>query len=561
MNGNKFTLTLLDTTGIQEYVFASNQLAQNIGASELVERTTGEWLVDAFANLGISHNIAWSLEKGVQYENGIIPTVNAEVVYAGGGNAVILFADDNQAVQFINSLSRRVLNEARGLQMISVRKSFHWGNDDGTGDSLAVALADLRKQAFAHKLSRPVSTPLPGLAVTAACAYTSLPAVGYNTDPALVGDEIAERMQRLKEEQLISKEVADKLRAEPQGKERLHAILPQVRKGGYGFVYDFDEFGDKGESSYIAVIHTDGNGMGNRLDDIAAHYGNPSQNRTYINALRAFSLSVRERAQIALNDTVNHLLTGLSKTTAFQARRRGDTALLPFRPIVFGGDDVTFVCDGRLGLDLAAHYLRIFAEGQLADEKPAYARAGVAVVKSHFPFSRAYALAEDLARSAKHAIEPCKKLTGKESATVMDWHFSTTGVIRGLEDIRDQDYRARTGKSLLMRPISLEPQSAMWRNWANFISLVANFKGGTWAGKHNKVKDLQDALRGGPGEVALFCKKYRIESKEMPSIAGKSRMQESGWENDECGYFDAIEALDFYVDLHPRPMEKKEAQA
>jgi len=559
MNGNKFTLTLLDTTSIQEYVFASNQLAQNIGASELVERTTGEWLVNAFDNLGISHNIAWSLEKGVYYTDGTVPTLNAEVIYAGGGNAVILFTDDKQAVQFINSLSRRVLNEARGLQMVSVSKPVHWEND-GTGDSLATALADLRKQAFAHKLNRPVSTPLPGLAVTAACAYTGLPAVGYNTDPALVGAEIAERMQRLKEKQLISKEVADKLRAEPKGKERLHAILPQVRKNGYGFVYDFDEFGDKGESSYIAVIHTDGNSMGKRLDDIAAQYGNPAQNRNYINTLRAFSLSVRERAQIALNDTMDHLLAGLSKNTAFRSRRRGDTALLPFRPIVFGGDDVTFVCDGRLGLDLAAHYLQKFSGGKLADKKIAYARAGIAVVKSHFPFSRAYTLAEDLARSAKHAIEPCKKLSGKESATVMDWHFSTTGVIRSLEDIRNQDYRARTGKSLLIRPISLEPQSAMWRNWANFTSLVANFKGGTWAGKHNKIKDLQDALRGGPDDVALFCKKYRVGPKEMPPVAGKPRMQESGWENGECGYFDAIEALDFFVDLNPQPVNRKEAQ-
>jgi hypothetical protein len=30
-----------------------------------------------------------------------------------------------------------------------------------------------------------------------------------------------------------------------------------------------------------------------------------------------------------------------------------DKYLLPFRPIVFGGDDVTFICDGRLGLSLA----------------------------------------------------------------------------------------------------------------------------------------------------------------------------------------------------------------
>jgi hypothetical protein len=555
----QYTLTLLDTTGIQEYIFGSNQLAQNIGASELVERATSEWLVNAFDRLGISHNITWSLEKGVQFTGAAIPSCQAEVIYAGGGNAVILFVDDNQAVQFIKSLTRSILGEARGLEIVSVRKPLQWG-EDGKGDSIAAVLADLRKQAFAHKLNHPASMPMPGLAVTAACAYTGLPAVGYNTDPALVGDEIAARMTKLMEKQLISKEVADKLRAEPQGKERLHAILPQVRKNNFGFVYDFDEFGDTGESSYIAVVHTDGNNMSKRFDAIAKNFGDVSNNRKYIDALRALSLSVRERASQALNATVDYLIAGLKNSSRFQPRRRGDTVLLPIRPIVFGGDDVTFVCDGRLGLDLAATYLQQFSQGKMSDEKPVYARAGVAVVKTHFPFSRAYNLAEELAHNAKHAIRAYQQATGREDVSVLDWHFSTTGVIRDLENIRGQDYCARTGKSLLMRPIYLVDQPSIWRNWANFTNMVEGFMGGAWAGKHNKVKDLQDALRGGPAEVALFCRKYRIDPKEMPPIAGKPKMQESGWENDECGYFDAIEALDFYIDFRSLPVNSQEAK-
>ncbi|MEI2698797.1 MAG: hypothetical protein V9E94_10780 [Microthrixaceae bacterium] len=56
------TQVLFEVTGIQEYVFGSNQLAQNIGASELVYRATTEWLVQALHPL--RHNgVIWDKKK------------------------------------------------------------------------------------------------------------------------------------------------------------------------------------------------------------------------------------------------------------------------------------------------------------------------------------------------------------------------------------------------------------------------------------------------------------------------------------------------------------------
>ena len=85
----------------------------------------------------------------------------------------------------------------------------------------------------------------------------------------------------------------------------------------------------------------------------------------------------------------------------------------PVRPLIFGGDDLTLVCDGRLGLALAAVYLKAFhthttsefsrldfpdRDKKISDElkKPAYACAGVAIVKTHYPFARAYKLSSAL---------------------------------------------------------------------------------------------------------------------------------------------------------------------
>lgn len=554
---SKHILTLLDATGIQEYIFGSSQLAQNIGASELVERVTTQWLVESLGVLGLSTNLQWSEDKGVDYTGATVPQVDVEVVYAGGGNAVLLFAPEKDAQAFLRYHTRRILKEARGLQILTVSQVFDWDEKSGTGDVIVDVLDKLRKEIFKHKMSRPASTPMPGLAITTACAYTGLPAVGDNTDPLLVGGEIADRMKRLKEEQPISKEVADKLRAEPPAKERLHNLLKQVRRSGYEFVYDFDQFGEKNESSYIAVAHTDGNGMGKRFEALAKECNSIVQNRQYIDALRGLSVSIRDQAQNALAETVNYLIEELASGEISirlkQIRIKDENGkwvehdLLPFRPIVFGGDDVTFVCDGRLGLLLAAKYLQSFTNGNLADGQSVYARAGVAVVKTHFPFSRAYALAEDLARTAKDAISVLKQ-KDEPSATVLDWHFSTTGVIRSLETIRSEDYSAQSGVSMLMRPIRVDTGNGEWRSWGNFQNLIKEFRTKAWAEKRNKIKDLQSALRGGSQQVTVFMKNHRI--KELPEIPVNPKMKLNGWQlengkDQACGYFDALEALDF----------------
>src|SRR6185312_4842133 len=84
-----------------------------------------------------------------------------------------------------------------------------------------------------------------------------------------------------------------------------------------------------------------------------------------------------------------------------RAQPAGDRLLLPVRPILYGGDDLTFVCHGRLGLALAERYLRAFAAAPASDGQPLSACAGVAIVHSRAPFSRAYGLADELCRTAK----------------------------------------------------------------------------------------------------------------------------------------------------------------
>lgn len=534
----EITLLLVETSGIQDYIFGSNNLAQNIGASELVARATSAWVAEALDELKIRHNVRWHEDQGkltIGEESITATGVDAQVVYAGGGNAMILFAGGKgeHAQTFTRILTTGALREARGLALVTGSMDFDW---DKT--ALSAALSRLRRELSRRKLNRPSDVPLLGLGVTSACDFTGLPVVAADPD----GHQ-------------ISQMVAHKLAMAEKGKARLHAMLPQVRTAGYEFVYDFDNFGEKGESSYIAVIHTDGNSMGKRFEQLASEYSLPQHNLAYVTALRRLSTTVNRRAEAALNATADGLLASLDEQTDLFGgvvpvpKGKGGERLLPFRPIVFGGDDVTFVCEGRLGLALAARYLQSYAD----ETEGLTARGGVAVVKAHYPFSRAYDLAEDLCKSAKGKIKDFA-LAGKDGATVMDWHFATSGVVLALGELRQREYTSNDGRSLLMRPVWLDPvpgqkrTSKYWRSWHNFARVTHEFQKDEWADRRNKVKALRNALRSGPDAVTQFLHNYRIKDG-LPLILEQPDMAKYGWQGDDCGYFDAVEATDFFIPL------------
>ncbi len=508
---NQQWLMLIEATGIQPYLFGSNQLAQNIGASELVCQATEDWVSE--------------LAQG------------AEIVYKGGGNAMLIFESEGAADAFARQLTRRSLERARGLDLVVKRKPF-----DPTGDSLAEVHQKLRKKLAQRKRDRQPSTPLVGLGVTAACVYTGAPAVGLNDDG-----------------QLVSVEVQHKLKAEKAGKKRLQDQLPQVAGNDYDFVYDFGEFGTPGEASYLAVIHTDGNRMGERIKRLGEQYTRPDQNAEYRRALADFSKSVRNAADLALRATVDAMLDAVvvEKTPKGERRSIGKVPvhrrdsdrkwLLPFRPIVFGGDDVTFVCEGRLGLAVATRYLRLFSRQILFDKEPAYCRGGVAVVKSHYPFSRAYDLAEALCASAKGYINDAN-VAGR--LTALDWHFAMSGLVLPLKEVREREYTVPSG-DLLMRPLRLDPPDSDWRSWETFTAMLDGFDRDPWAERRSKVKALRDALREGRATTQHFL---ALHGLKLPKISGQPDMVASGWHGSgRCGYWDAVEALDFYVPLEGGP--------
>lgn len=584
---SQYTLTLLDTTGIQDYIFSSNRLQENIGASELVYRATSLWVFEALEEAGFTnHNIelirdnenfvvGWKFTPTQIEDN---PDLQVEALQAAGGNALLLFREDEpgsraNAVKFTKKFTLRILQEAPGLNVLVQHTPFDFEKDalPSRYDEDCKPLKghkgmrrELEEKMGEYKLSRLPSAPAMGLSVTGICSSTGSPAIRTPEGKQKLGTDefnLLVRGQDEKEEErtrLISRETAFKLAARDLANRRLRHILGEVAKW-YDFPADIDNLGRlEGDESYVAVIHADGNGMGQKVqlleNSVYEKYetaGRKTLNREYIKALRGFSEKLEEACRISLTNVVEKIVSSINSDDKvagiIPVIKKKPYNYIPFRPLVFGGDDVTFLCNGQLGVELAVRYLDEFEK----QTNGYHACAGVSIVKMHYPFARAYQLAGELTDSAKEFVKtlfpkehPCEVAEGKD-CSALDWHFAQSGLSGSLDDIRTREFIVKAGR-LNLRPLNL-------KDWHKVESIIEEFNGNYWGEKHNKVVGLRQPLRNGPNAVEKYRQDFELH--ELPKFDGMN-VHETGWLNDVCYYFDAVELLDHHVSLKNKEAAK-----
>lgn len=630
----EYTLTALDTASIQSYIFGSNELRENIGASHLVYLATTAW-VQAMLNEVVPnrHNYRVQQNEARPYhpsfrieEQGELPC--AEVMYAGGGNTFILFRGESSktiAKDFVYRLSTKIIEEAPGLNLYAAHQSFAWG------DNLPAKVDEVLKALTRLKNQMPVYMPTLGLSVTAACASTGLPANHIHPDPDKNGKNnngrptLANRANR---------QVWGQWQAAKGATDRLRDMFNFVDENKYRWTDNLDKIGKlpKRDESFIAVVHADGNGMGKQMIKLSEFFRDnyAQETRAYITAVRALSLSYNDTAQSALKCTLRDLVHSLDyhenhvdgDGEKYYGRANNDngvmTSYLPFRPIVFGGDDVTWVCAGPWGIAMAHRYLTYLEEQTLptADDlleewqpdntqdkqkvvaslkqqdlaKKPYACAGVSIVKTHYPISRAYDNSEALLGSAKAQVYVYDR---KKQGSAIDWHMTTTGLAGDLGEIRQREYetiqpdyvaeqvlKTPVMHKLTMRPLLLNNEHT-WRNWQNFHYIYEQFDLG-WFTTRNKMMALREAVRNGPKAVAEF-KHLERKGTRLPTLPHPPQVEigdvviplafENGWvdyANEQieqltnlpnkqgkkqavnqirCAYFDAIEIEDQLLTL------------
>ena len=522
-------IVVLGTVSLQRYIFQSNRLKENIGASYLVKYWLDEGLLEAIKQVGRTvDTTTWDAYKANPSmsppEKPVDTTKDFNLIYVGGGNAALLCKSQKIAKDAVKVWSRKLLENAPGLRVAV-------GYAD-VNNLLAKAYDAALKNLSQCEEALPFGAALYGLPIVRTCTTTGLPAsVNSQEGDGWISQSAANKRQEVG--------------SEHQPGDAQNAIFDRfgsVLKEGQHFAIELDKLGGRKGESHIAVVHADGNGMGKYLIDVVNREGDDAD---FLHHIRAFSASVSLLSQNALKETLQYLREALPSLKDDLSLE--DEKIFPLRPIVYGGDDLTFVCDGRLGLDLAAFYLKEFSKGTInvcGEDKLVDACAGVAIVPTKFPFARAYHFAEELCGLTKSHLRQ-ENLTG----SWLDFQIIQEGSTRSVSALRAVQYRSLEGQTLHQRPYQVPEK------WDDFVSILKKFQSQQWP--RSRAKGLLQALTQGPVATQRFIEGTQWRDINLPYIEGlDANAQKMGWtggdsSNSSTPYFDPLEALDFYLEVKP----------
>lgn len=509
-------LTGVDVLGIQRFVFASSKVRDVVGASWLVKQATDRG--------GAALNAAGA---------------PAPIVAAGGN---VLLKTSGGEKDFARAYTRWMLENAPGLDVAVAHQPY----EAGFVDAVRSLWQALDRAKAAH---RP-SVPLLGFSVSATCRQTGLPA---NTVDRFDGP--------------ISRVIETSRGYVDEANARWEALIPATLPDSLAdldgrrlaFPLEIENLGGtRGDTSLIGVVHIDGNGIGSLINhwlDEATGTDAEIERR-----FQKLSLDLDSLGAAAMQTIVNRVAGGIERvrgsdgTTHYQFgsaaaegaasdlrfRLRSDeqALYLPLRPVLLGGDDLTFLCDGRIALDLAVTGLRAFRAQAVATEalRNAGACAGVAIVHAHWPFRRAVELANELCSSAK------KEVQGRPDSLAIDWHIAATKPGETVSGLRKRQYE---GRRLTCRPYTVGsaglagPGSWEWLE----ETLLAQWRREPWVRHRNKVKALASLSRDGEHAVreALADWERLDEDLKLPAETA------SGFAGSRSPLLDAAELLDIHL--------------
>jgi hypothetical protein len=546
INPKPYILALYDIRGIQDFIFNTNKLKENIGGSYLIQ------------------SVLEDLKKILQLEELENPQLNdlisAEIdafpIYVAGGNALVLYNNKKIESSITKSYSKKILK--------------HTGNDlflmvatvTTNMENLSHDIKKLHKQMQQNKDHLVQSKPRLGIGITDLENQTDLPLQFYDENDeeylslqTVIKREQAERCKNYFKKKLI------------ENNEYLDSKNKQ-----WNFPSDLDRLRFKEGEHHIALVHLDGNNMGDLVQQLI------DEETDYKKGVKLYSLFSKEVEKIinnAMKRTLSDLTEKLDEFVSKDILKKENRYSLPIRPIILSGDDITFISHGQLGIGLAENLIRNVEDERNSDKyeidllkENLSLSGGVLITNYKFPFSRAYPLLEELARSAK--------LKGKiyyeknhNPTSWLDFQIINSGISSNLESMRNRLYCCpgcekpqplekryndtilKMGQyNLLCRPYVINSKSKLEDDinlnflWRNIRDQVIDLKSKNSDWPRSNLKRLQKSFHVSKEKVREVILENKRRGRKLPF---SDKLESGDWT--QTPYYDIIELIDYYNEI------------
>ena len=342
--------------GIQDFIFKTNELKHIVGASELVEQIC----TSAFEEFA----------------------VNGESIVRAAGNIKYVYENMEDCKKAFRNFPKKIMLMAPGITVSQAVAAYD--DDSKFGEAI-----DKVEQLLKTQRNKAPKSVMAGLMGIKRANNTGLPVTQINKSGEFVDDSTVQK-ETFNETKLLCK----KSFTHPN---LLHSNI----------AYDIKDI--TGKNDWIAIIHADGNGLGKIVQKVGKKK----------DVFREFSQKLDEATKNAAHAAYDKLKL---------ANKIDESGIIPIRPVVLSGDDMTVIIRGELAIEYAKEFIMAFEKetknllsniltghNVFADHKDYLtACAGVAFIKSSYPFYYGYQLAEELCGQAKKDTKAIAKERGSE---------------------------------------------------------------------------------------------------------------------------------------------------
>lgn len=591
----KVAALLMDTRSIQKYIFSGTTLRTNIGASYIVEQLFQNDLVEKILKGDIGKELGlrlpdeetWESPKGNnEIEKGFAnQAYNTYVAYIGGGNALVLFdealvtATNDPRKVVVRAFTKHILVEYPGLKTNAALGTLSLDDTVITvkGETTTVFQDELKELYAVLKKHQNEIHPI-----------VNVPMTGFTLPCSINGESANGELESFDPKKsrygrYVSQEVVAKNKMADESTEHLHKVYGDY-VSGYTFPKEFEDLGQVTGDDYFAIVHIDGNNMGERFQrckSLAERSALSKQVKSITE--RAFAVMVQVAASISEdkyekeNIQVNRKEKCENENTQENNQGTKSVNYLPIRPIIIGGDDVTFVCHARMATILSHVFMNALerisreemAHLDTLGDSAMYSCGGIAILNTSYPFFRGYELAEQLCANAK-------KESRANGSSWIDFAILHGEQSPTLEQIREQEYTSELGGHLHFGPYIVSQKMVVGdtdkqvvvveeekpeKRYTAMLETIRLFRDSMKKGDkgmgHNKIKGLRHALQADLHTLNDTIEQLKYRNTPLPTTEGWNDYHTYGWKEEyihatrkegtcfTTPYIDAIEMLEY----------------